>query len=52
MKKLTTVIAAALCVCLTACSAAEGFSGNEILSDSVKRNRDSSVTYNYADGCQ
>ena len=52
MKKLTTVIAAALCVCLTACSAAEGFSGNEILSDSVKRNRDSSVTYNYADGCR
>lgn len=52
MKKLKSIIAAAVCVSLAACSAATGFSGNEILSDSVKRDKDVSVTYNYADGCR
>ena len=52
MKKLKSIIAAAVCVSLTACAASTGFSGSEILSDDVKRSKDTAATFNYADGCR
>ena len=52
MKKLTAIISAALCVCLAACSSAGGFPDGEILSNGVKRSKDTSATFNYSDGCR
>ena len=52
MKKLKSIIAAAVCVSLTACATSTGFSGSEILSDDVKRSKDTAATFNYADGCR
>ena len=52
MRKTITVLAAGLALCLTACSAANEFSGGERLSDSAKRTSDVSVTYNYPDGAE
>ena len=52
MRKALAVFAAGLALCLTACSAANEFSGGERLSDSAKRQSDVSVTYHYADGAE
>ena len=52
MRKTIAVLAAGLALCLTACSAANEFSGGERLSDSAKRTSDVSVTYNYPDGAE
>ena len=52
MKKLTAIISAALCVCLAACSSAGSFPDSEILSNGVKRSKDTSATFNYSDGCR
>ena len=49
MKKRIACLAAAAALCLTAC-AGEGFSDNEFLSRGVARSRDTSLTFNYADG--
>ena len=52
MRKKLAVLAAGLALCLTACSAANEFSGGERLSESAKKQTDVSVTYNYADGAE
>ncbi|MEF2885868.1 MAG: serpin family protein [Ruminococcus sp.] len=49
MKKRIACLAAAAALCLTAC-AGESFSDNEFLSRGVARSRDTSLTFNYADG--
>lgn len=51
-RKLTALLAAALCLLMAACANPKEFSGEEMLSKKYTRSSDISQTYNYADGAE